>query len=103
MYHVICCTGPCTVCVLGAVYPTNTKVITKNIGVEGLREVCIASELTIPVVAIGGIEGEEKVRACLVRGRASGIAVVSALFGQHDVQQATSSLLTIIKMVQKEI
>lgn len=52
--------------------------------------------LLIPVVAIGGIAGEERIRACLLDGGAQGIAVVSAIFGERDVQGATASLRALV-------
>jgi thiamine-phosphate diphosphorylase len=45
----------------GAVYPTNTKVVTRELGVDGLQAVCGTPGLVIPVVAIGGISGAQRV------------------------------------------
>jgi hydroxymethylpyrimidine kinase/phosphomethylpyrimidine kinase/thiamine-phosphate diphosphorylase len=76
----------------GAVYPTNTKVVTRELGVDGLKGVCSTPGLVIPVVAIGGISGAERVNSCLVEGGAQGVAVVSAIFGVADVYAATLAL-----------
>lgn len=62
-----------------------------------MKEVCSTPGLIIPVVAIGGIAGADRIKACLQEGGADGIAVVSAIFGERDVQSATSALLTLIK------
>jgi thiamine-phosphate pyrophosphorylase len=83
---------------VGAVYPTTTKVVTRNIGVEGLREVRECG-INIPVVAIGGIAGEDRVSDCLLKGNAHGIAVVTAIFGHHDVQSAANSLANDVRKV----
>ena len=69
----------------------------------GLLDVTTCPGLYIPVVAIGGISGSDRVRACLQGGKASGIAVVSAIFGQEDVRQATAALLHEIKTVKREL
>ena len=75
--------------------------MTRELGVLGLKEVCSTPGLVIPVVAIGGIAGEERIRACLLQGGAQGIAVVSAIFGERDVQGATAALLGIVKSVRE--
>jgi thiamine-phosphate pyrophosphorylase len=72
-------------------------VVTRELGVDGLKEVCSTPGLYIPVVAIGGIAGEERIKACLQVGGAQGIAVVSAIFGEKDVQAATSTLRALVE------
>ena len=74
------------------------KVVTRQLGVDGLKEVCSTPGLYIPVVAIGGIAGEERIKACLREGGADGIAVVSAIFGERDVHGATAALLRLVKI-----
>ena len=75
---------------VGAVYPTNTKVETKLVGLETLRLVTSAS--TLPVVAIGGIEpGTKTIQA--IRHGASGVAVIKAIFGASDIKAATEALV----------
>ncbi|KAL3698551.1 hypothetical protein R1sor_012627 [Riccia sorocarpa] len=80
----------------GGVYPTNTKQNNKTIGVEGLRKVCEASPL--PVVAIGGIK-ENNVKEVMASPRPKqlqGVAVVSGLFNQPDVQVAAKHFRAIL-------
>ena len=64
---------------------------------DGLQEVCSTPGLYVPVVAIGGIAGAERIKACLQVGGAQGIAVVSAIFGEKDVQTATSTLRALVE------
>jgi thiamine-phosphate pyrophosphorylase len=70
--------------------------VTRELGVDGLKEVTSTPGLVIPVVAIGGIAGEERIKACLQDGGAQGIAVVSAIFGERDVQVATATLRALV-------
>lgn len=73
---------------VGAMYPTDTKSDTSQVTVETLRAICEAVE--IPVVAIGGIRTD---RIEPLRGTgADGVAVVSAIFGQPDIEAAARSL-----------
>ena len=55
---------------------------------ETLREICRA--VSIPVVAIGGITGENL--GALRGSGIAGIAVVSAIFAREDTGQAAGSL-----------
>ena len=61
----------------GAVFPTGTKEDAAVIGLSGLAAVVAASP--VPVVAIGGVTAENAGEA--IRAGASGVAVVSAVFG----------------------
>ncbi|XP_051133625.1 thiamine biosynthetic bifunctional enzyme TH1, chloroplastic [Andrographis paniculata] len=80
----------------GGVYPTNTKENNVTVGLEGLRNVCMASKL--PVVAIGGI-GAANTRAVMELGipNLEGVAVVSALFDRESVSTETRNLLAVIE------
>ena len=73
---------------VGAVFPSPTKKNAIRITPEILREICRSVE--IPVVAIGGINAENVhlIKDC---GQ-SGIAVVSAIFGQRDIIKSAESL-----------
>lgn len=73
---------------VGAVFPSPTKKNAIRITPEILREICRSVE--IPVVAIGGINAENVhlIKDC---GQ-SGIAVVSALFGQRDIIKSAELL-----------
>lgn len=72
----------------GAVFPTGSKADAQKLSHDMLREICEAVE--IPVVAIGGI-GKENVMELAGSG-ISGIAVVSALFAESDIQAAAAKL-----------
>ena len=73
---------------VGAVFPTGTKDDASGVSMETLREICEA--VHIPVVAIGGITGENLGQ---LRGSGiAGISVISAIFAQPDVRKATEEL-----------
>jgi thiamine-phosphate diphosphorylase len=73
----------------GPVFPTETKKTTNlPIGPEGLRE--IVEAVSIPVVGIGGI-GPENIGEVTATG-AAGAAVVSAVMGAPDPEQAVRAL-----------
>lgn len=73
---------------VGAVFGTSTKKDARNLSVERLRE--IASSVSIPVVAIGGIHcGNVKE---LSGSGIDGIAVISALFGAKQPGEAAAEL-----------
>ena len=73
---------------VGAVFPTGTKDDADAVSYDTLRAICEAVD--IPVVAIGGI-GAHNVQALAGSG-ICGIAVVSAIYGQPDIQQAARTL-----------
>lgn len=73
---------------VGAVFPTGTKEDAVEVGKEVLKEIC--EVVSIPVVAIGGV-GAHNVEELSGSG-ISGIAVISALFAQPDIEQATRDL-----------
>lgn len=62
----------------GAVFPTNTKLDVDTMGLAKLQEICQA--VKIPVVAIGGVNFENK-QVCFAAG-AKGAAMVTALLGE---------------------
>ena len=72
----------------GAVFGTTTKQNAKNLSLDTLRDICRA--VTIPVVAIGGINGDNLPR--LAGTGVAGAAVVSALFAQKDPEEAARRL-----------
>jgi thiamine-phosphate pyrophosphorylase len=73
----------------GAVFPTGSKAdVSAVIGTGGLREICAA--VKIPVVAIGGI-GPGNARTVTEAG-AAGVAVISAILSQPDIQESASML-----------
>lgn len=73
---------------VGAVFPSPTKTNALRITAEQLRVIC--SAVSIPAVAIGGIDFENV--AALRGGGMAGIAVVSAIFGAADIRTATADL-----------
>ncbi len=80
---------------VGAVFPTGTKRDARQIDRETLREICRTA--AIPVAAIGGITAENVSQ--LAGSGISGIAVVSALFAQQDIERAAGDLLRRIREV----
>ena len=73
---------------VGAVFPTGSKLDAVEVPHEVLREIC--ESVRIPVVAIGGIT-QENVNL-LSDSKISGIAVISAIFAQADIQNAARNL-----------
>jgi len=78
---------------VGAVYPSATKPGTEKVSLEDLRR--IKSAVTIPVVAIGGIDPEKA--PGVIRTGVDGVAVVSAIMGSPDIREAARQLLTRLK------
>jgi thiamine-phosphate pyrophosphorylase len=74
---------------VGAMFPTSTKSDTRKVTLEQLKE--IKESVSIPVVAIGGINASNA--AMVYDTGADGIAVVSAILGQDDVILAAQDLL----------
>ena len=80
---------------VGAVFGTSTKKNARNLTVEKLRE--ISSSVSIPVVAIGGINAKNLME---LRGSGvDGVAVVSAIFAAEDPGEATARLLALAKQM----
>lgn len=78
---------------VGAVFGTSTKKDARNLSVEKLRE--ISKAVTIPVVAIGGINKSNLMD--LSGSAVHGVAVVSAIFAAENVGKATEELLTLAR------
>ena len=73
---------------VGAIFPTGTKTDATGVSIDTLRDICQAVD--IPVVAIGGISGD---RLEVLRGSGiDGVAVVSAIFAQQDIEAAARQL-----------
>lgn len=79
----------------GAVFSTNTKKDTKPLELSTLKEIC--NSVSIPVVAIGGID-HSNVRK-LAGTDIDGVAVISALFGAKDPRKATQDLVSIMNAI----
>ena len=73
---------------VGAVFPTGSKDDADDVSHETLQAICEA--VSIPVIAIGGIT-QENVKDLAGSGIV-GIAVISAIFAQKDITQATKDL-----------
>ncbi len=73
---------------VGAVFPTGSKDDADSVSLETLKAICEA--VTIPVVAIGGITGDNTPK--LAGSGICGIAVISAIYGSQDIYAATVSL-----------
>jgi thiamine-phosphate pyrophosphorylase len=82
----------------GAVYPTGTKADAgEAIGLERFGEICAA--VKIPVAGIGGVNAENA--GAVMKAGAAGIAVISAILSQSDIQTAARELRTILDTPQK--
>lgn len=74
---------------VGAMFPTGTKKDVRDVTAQRLRDICDA--VSIPVVAIGGINGSNMMQ--LAGTGVDGVAVVSAIFGADDPGAAAAELL----------
>lgn len=74
---------------VGAVFATSTKKNARNLSVEQLKE--ISDSVSIPVVAIGGINASNITELC--GSGVDGVAVVSAIFAAEHPGNATANLL----------
>lgn len=83
---------------VGAVFSTSTKTDAQEVCWKTLREICQA--VSIPVVAIGGITADNLPQ--LAGTGVDGVAVVSAVFAQEDIREASRKLLKLSEeMVQQ--
>jgi len=82
----------------GTVFPTSTKEDAEFLGIDALRE--IVKRVKIPVVAIGGIN-HENVREVLKCG-VSGVAVISAIMGAEDIEEAAKRMRGIVDEFLKD-
>lgn len=80
---------------VGAVFNTSTKLDAGIVSFETLKEICKA--VKIPVVAIGGISGNNALE--LAGTGIAGISVISAIFAQDDIKNAASKLLRLTEQI----
>lgn len=73
---------------VGAVFPTGSKDDADDVSYETLKAICDA--VKIPVIAIGGISADNV--AELSGSGICGVAVISAIFAQKDIEAATRQL-----------
>lgn len=78
---------------VGSIYPTLSKEKFKLVGLETLRRV--RSRVSLPLIAIGGID-YTNVKEVMKAG-ATGVAVISAVLGADDVEEATRRLAARLK------
>ena len=80
---------------VGAVFPTGSKDDAEDVSYETLKAICEA--VSIPVVAIGGITLENTPE--LAGSGICGIAVISAIYAQKDIKNASAQLKEVISAV----
>ncbi|HHV45089.1 MAG TPA: thiamine phosphate synthase [Firmicutes bacterium] len=80
---------------VGTIFPTSTKPDAQPVDLKTLKEICAA--VSIPVVAIGGIDAENalQLKGCGL----AGIAVVSAIFAQDNIREAVTKLRQVARQV----
>lgn len=76
----------------GAVFGSSTKNNTVPLSLDELKKIC--KSVSIPVAAIGGIS--MKNISSLENTGISGVAVVSAIFAENDIQSAAAELKRLI-------
>ena len=80
---------------VGAVFQTGTKTDAREVEHGVLKEIC--SKVDIPVVAIGGIT-QDNVKELSGSG-INGVAVISAIFAQKDIETATAKLKSCVEQI----
>lgn len=78
---------------VGAMFPTSTKLDAADVSYETLKEIC--NTVTIPVVAIGGINKNNMQE--LAGTGVDGIALVSAIFAAENIEETCRELKSISK------
>lgn len=73
---------------VGAVFSTTTKLDAADVDFDTLKDICNA--VTIPVVAIGGINRDNMLK--LSRTGVDGVALVSAIFSADDIESECTFL-----------
>ena len=82
---------------VGAMFNTTTKLDAKGISFDTLKEIC--STVSIPVVAIGGIN---KGNMMQISGTgADGVALVSAIFAAENIEEECRELKSISEKMVK--
>ena len=82
---------------VGAVFSTSTKLDADDVSFGTLKEIC--NNVSIPVVAIGGISRDNISK--LKGTNVDGAAVVSAIFASQDIENDTKELLCLSKKMVK--
>lgn len=80
---------------VGAVFATSSKDDADNVSHEELQRICEA--VSIPVIAIGGISKDNVLD---LKGRGLvGISVISAIYGQPDIEAAARELKALTEQI----
>lgn len=82
---------------VGAMFATSTKTEAEVITKERLTAICQA--VSIPVVAIGGIKEENMLD--LSNSGISGVAVISGIYAQKDIESTCQRLFKLSKEITK--
>jgi thiamine-phosphate pyrophosphorylase len=82
---------------VGSIFPSPTKANATVVGLEQLRQ--IKQAISIPVVAIGGINRENIAK--VMGAEADSAAVISAVLNQRNIESATHQLVTEIEKEKK--
>lgn len=80
---------------VGAVFPTGSKEDAVEVEYDTVKAICEA--VKIPVIAIGGISKNNVLE--LSGNGLCGIAVISAIFAQEDIESATKELKALTKQM----
>ena len=80
---------------VGAVFPTGSKEDAVEVEHETVKAIC--ETVKIPVIAIGGISKNNVLE--LSGNGLCGIAVISAIFAQEDIESATKELKVLTKQM----
>ena len=80
---------------VGAVFQTGTKTDAREVEHSVLKEIC--TKVDIPVVDIGGIT-KDNVKELSGSG-INGVAVISAIFAQKDIETATAKLKSCVEQI----
>lgn len=83
---------------VGAIFSTDSKSDAESVDISTLKEIC--KRVKIPVVAIGGICKDNI--SLLENSGIVGVAVISAIYGENNIEVATTQLKDIVKKVVKE-
>ncbi len=84
---------------VGAVYPTKTKMDAEMGGIELIRQI---REMTNkPLIGIGGITIQNL--DSVIRAGCDGVAVISAIMGRNDIENATQELVQKVKEVKSMV
>lgn len=83
---------------VGAMFATSTKTDAANTSYETLKQIC--NRVTIPVVAIGGIQKYNIMK--LSGSGVNGVALVSAIFAADDIEKECRELKILAKTMTEE-